>query len=59
MLSVIYAECHIQALYAECHYAVCRYAEYRYTECSGAGFRAMLSGLYYKHILKIISDDHK
>ncbi len=31
MLSVIYAECHIQALYAERRYAECRYAE-----CLGA-----------------------
>jgi hypothetical protein len=29
MLSVSYAECHIQALYEDCHYAVCLYAEYR------------------------------
>ncbi len=41
MLSVIYAECHIQALragchYVECHYAECRYAECRYAECRGA-----------------------
>jgi hypothetical protein len=27
MLSVIYAECHIQALYAECLYVECHYAE--------------------------------
>ncbi len=26
MLSVVYAECHIQALYAECYYAECSYA---------------------------------
>jgi hypothetical protein len=31
MLSFIYAECHIQALYAECHYGECRCAE-----CHGA-----------------------
>jgi hypothetical protein len=31
MQSVIYADCHIKAAYAECHYAECRYAE-----CSGA-----------------------
>ncbi len=31
MLSVTYAECHIQAVYAECRYAKCRY-----TECRGA-----------------------
>ncbi len=29
MLSVIFAESHIQALYAECHYAQCHYAECR------------------------------
>jgi hypothetical protein len=29
MLSVIYAECHLQALNAECGYAECRYAECR------------------------------
>jgi hypothetical protein len=29
MLCVIYAECHIQAIYAECHYAERRYAECR------------------------------
>ncbi len=27
MLSVIYAECHIYALYAECRYVTCLYAE--------------------------------
>jgi len=27
MLGVNYAECHLQALCAECHYAECRYAE--------------------------------
>ncbi len=27
MLSVFYAECHIQALYAECHYSDCPYAK--------------------------------
>jgi hypothetical protein len=31
MLSVVFAECHTQALYAECHYAECRYAEGRGT----------------------------
>jgi hypothetical protein len=29
MLSVNYAECHKQALYAECRYAECRCAECR------------------------------
>jgi hypothetical protein len=36
MLNVIYAECHIQALYANCHFADCRYAECHYDECYGA-----------------------
>ncbi len=31
MLSASYAECHIQALYAECRHAECRYAECRST----------------------------
>ncbi len=35
MPSVIYAQCHIKALYAECHYAECRYAECRYAEYHG------------------------
>jgi hypothetical protein len=38
MLTAIYAECHIQALYtegcyAECHFAECYYAECHYGEC--------------------------
>jgi hypothetical protein len=40
MLSVTYAECHMQTLYAECRYAECRYAECRYAECSGEIARA-------------------
>ncbi len=51
-----YAECY----YAECHNAVC------YTECLG-GIKlrpqkvllCRTSGLYYKHILTIVSDDRK
>ncbi len=39
MLSVIYAECRIQALYVEWHYAECRYAEYHYAECRYAECR--------------------
>ncbi len=43
MLSVIYAECHIQALYAECHIqalcAECNYAEFCYAECHYAECR--------------------
>jgi hypothetical protein len=33
ILSVIYAECHKYAHYAQCHYAECRYAECHYAEC--------------------------
>jgi hypothetical protein len=33
VLSVIYADCHKQALSVECHYDDYRYAECRYTEC--------------------------
>ncbi len=36
MMSVIYAECHIQAVYAECGYSECRYAE-----CHGAMFNSL------------------
>jgi len=35
MLSFTYAECHLQALGAECHYAECYFAE-----CRGAIFDA-------------------
>jgi hypothetical protein len=39
MLSVFYAECHIQALNAVCHIkalnAECHYTECRYVECHG------------------------
>jgi hypothetical protein len=33
MLSVIYTQHHIQALYAECRNSECRYAECYYAEC--------------------------
>ncbi len=36
MLSVIYAELHISALYSDCHYTECCYAECRYAVCRGA-----------------------
>jgi hypothetical protein len=35
-LSVTYAECHIQAFFAECHSAECRYDKCRSAECLGA-----------------------
>ncbi len=33
MLSAIYAEYHLQALYAECCYAKCHYAKCHYVKC--------------------------
>jgi hypothetical protein len=42
MMSVIFAECHEFALYAECHYAECLFAEWRYVECRFL-FAVMLS----------------
>jgi hypothetical protein len=33
MLAVIYAECHLKALYAACYNAECRYVECHYAEC--------------------------
>ncbi len=41
MLSVIYAECHVQAVYAECRYAECRYAECRNAECRSANLQPL------------------
>jgi hypothetical protein len=41
MLNVTYAECHIQALDAECHYADCHYAE-----CRGALYNIHLENCY-------------
>ncbi len=35
MLSVIYADCHIQAIFVEGHYAECRYGD-----CSGANTKS-------------------
>jgi hypothetical protein len=39
MLSVIYAECHIQVIYDNWHYAKCRYAE-----CHGAHQDSLIFG---------------
>jgi hypothetical protein len=39
MLSVVYAESHIQALYAEYHYVECRHAECHYVVCHYAECR--------------------
>ncbi len=35
VLSVVYAKCHKQSFYAECHYAKCHYAERHYAERYG------------------------
>jgi hypothetical protein len=47
MQNVIYAKCHIQALYAECHYVECRCAECRYVEYRGACKRTLKA--YWGH----------
>ncbi len=39
MLSVTYAEFHIYAIYAECHFAECHYAECRGTEWTPVNIR--------------------
>jgi hypothetical protein len=36
MLSVVYADRHTKAPYAECDYAQCGHAECHYAECRGA-----------------------
>ncbi len=36
VLSISYAECHIQALNAEFHYTECHYSDCHYAECHGA-----------------------
>jgi hypothetical protein len=36
MLSVIYAECLVQSLSAECHYAECRFGDCRSAKLKGA-----------------------
>ncbi len=54
MFSVIYAQFHLQVIYAECHYAECRYAECHlqvlYAECRYAGWHsAFLKGSQISH----------
>ncbi len=44
---VIYAECHIRAIYTKCHYTECRCAECRYAECCGAGWNPPVFGPPY------------
>jgi hypothetical protein len=54
MLSVIYAECQKQPLYAEYHYAEYRYVECRYAECGGAIFEANPWNIFYIVILALM-----
>jgi hypothetical protein len=42
MRSVVFAECHIYALYAECRYAECCYAE-----CHGAHAVSVINHFYF------------
>ncbi len=37
MPSVVYAECHVKTLNAQCPYTECHYPECRYAECCGGG----------------------
>jgi hypothetical protein len=55
MLSVIYSECHLKTVYAECHYSECRYAECRYAECCYA--QCCSAGIILKPS-KILSNVH-
>ncbi len=48
MLSVSYAECHIQALYAEGRYAECRYAECLYAKCRSTFLQNSVTATYFK-----------
>ncbi len=51
MLGLTYTNCHLLALYAECHYAECRYAECRDAK-SGAHsikhYTTVINALRYK-----------
>ncbi len=48
-MSVIYAECHTVAHYAECHYAECLYAG-----CRGAIYTAYMSSIVSYEMLKLL-----
>ena len=45
MQSVIYADCHKQALNAQWHYAECIYVQSHYAECCGSIFEITCSEL--------------
>ncbi len=49
LVSVIYAECYIQALYAECHYAECCFAE-----CRGANLKADFLKTSYDNLIIVL-----
>ncbi len=42
MLTVTYAECHIQVPYSECLHVESHYAEFRYAECRYTEFRGTI-----------------
>ncbi len=44
MLTVTYANCYIEAPYADCRYAECRYSECHYAVCRGTIFKALNVG---------------
>jgi hypothetical protein len=54
MLTVICAECHIKAFYAESGYTECHYAECHYADCRGADLNTF-KALYKMTILKTCS----
>jgi hypothetical protein len=55
MLTVVYAECHKLAPYAECHYAECHYAECR-GAANGCSFSLVTHLLYFSEHLLIFKE---
>jgi hypothetical protein len=52
MLIVIYAECHKEALFAECRSIECHYAECHYAECrGGSNFTLLESKITHVKVL--------
>ncbi len=47
MLSVVYADCHIETNHPECCYAECRYAKWQYTEIHGTAVQWFQKTLAY------------
>jgi hypothetical protein len=58
MLSVNYAECRKQALYAECHYAECRYSEYRGAQ-GGPRYNKVLKNIFTHSVLSLTVHNFK